>query len=672
MSTFFEPIKPPPSMPTGKMPEPAIDDDDEITLLRKELAQIEEESAEIDASVEQENEESLRLQAEIKRIRLETEAILNQMAIQRVAVEESIRAERMRRNELKRKASATKNKLTLLEQEARARKALEDNVTIFDSITAGLPWREWAHPYQLDGAKIMANNRRTINADEMGLGKTLQALMTCDMLQAQKVLVICPAELISNWEKEAARWAPHRLVGPFYRLDKLNRDTQFSIFSNLDQFLVLVNYEIWRHDPTVIDQLIGLNFDTVILDEAHNIKNTKTEAFRGARKIVLAENACPYCSAAPNQVETSNKHYKRVCPKCGWDSMVQLDYDIADRRSVKNVFPMTGTPILNRPQELFPILHLIIPEGFINERVFLDLYCEQDWETGYWKFRHGGLDLLSNSLRGRYIARKAEDVELNLPPQTIKVHELDFDEELYPDQARVMSQLKRHAAILLKSGKAVTAVAAIALITRQRQANTWPGGIQVVDPETKEILINVGDEVQESMKVDYAVDLIKKYVEEGGRCVLFSQFKSPLRAIAGRLSGLGITAATFDGDTPEFMRNRIKIDVDITKTDPSNSRYQVVLCNYATGGVGLDFTGMQHTIGLDDPWNPGLAKQAWRRTQRIGQPKETTVDILRIKSTIDTWMARLLEFKEGVVGGFDTMTQDLPQLLLDAIEGGDI
>jgi SNF2 family DNA or RNA helicase len=133
--------------------------------------------------------------------------------------------------------------------------------------------------------------------------------------------------------------------------------------------------------------------------------------------------------------------------------------------------------------------------------------------------------------------------------------------------------------------------------------------------------------------------------------------------------------ARFDGDTPESERVKIKEDVDrrtCEAPDYGQYKYQVVLCNYRTGGVGLNFTAMTETIFMDEEWNPGKADQAMGRTDRIGQTEETNVHILRVPGTIDTWMVNLNEEKADIISGFESATKDTAKSLLDAMKSGDI
>jgi SNF2 family DNA or RNA helicase len=186
------------------------------------------------------------------------------------------------------------------------------------------------------------------------------------------------------------------------------------------------------------------------------------------------------------------------------------------------------------------------------------------------------------------------------------------------------------------------------------------------------------------MKNDEWQGLIPDFTENGdkelgSRVVVFSQFKPPLEELERRCKMAGISVARFDGDTPDDVRLLVKKDVDRRECGQpeyreanDNYKFQVVLCNYRTGGVGLNFTAMTETIFMDEEWNPGKAEQAMNRTSRIGQIEETNVHILRIPGTIDTWMRDLNEDKAEMIEGFEGATKDTAKSLLDAMKNGDI
>src|SRR3546814_3514943 len=106
---------------------------------------------------------------------------------------------------------------------------------------------------------------------------------------------------------------------------------------------------------------------------------------------------------------------------CGWsvivDRLAGTNRKYGALRSVKYVFPMTGTPILNKPQDLFAQLRLIDDEHYDSEAAYLRTYCQKNYYTDKWEFRPGGLESLTKQLAGKYIARKKKDAGIVLPKQ---------------------------------------------------------------------------------------------------------------------------------------------------------------------------------------------------------------------------------------------------------------
>jgi SNF2 family DNA or RNA helicase len=230
----------------------------------------------------------------------------------------------------------------------------------------------------------------------------------------------------------------------------------------------------------------------------------------------------------------------------------------------------------------------------------------------------------------------------------------------------------------MNSGKALPILAQIAIITRQRQANVWPGGIKWIekDPNTGiETIVKVSEEVTESIKIDKAIEIIKDSVERGERVVLFSQFKTALEELELRVNateldnGELITAVRFDGSTDDDTKAAIKKNFD--KKHGEAKKWDVVLANYKVGGTGLNYTQAQRTVILDEEWNPGKRDQAYARTRRIGQDETTFVDILRVEKTIDTWLMRLIAEKEDMINGFEASANDMQGAWLQAFQNGE-
>jgi len=292
----------------------------------------------------------------------------------------------------------------------------------------------------------------------------------------------------------------------------------------------------------------------------------------------------------------------------------------------------------------------------------------------------GGAERLTTKLSGVYIARDRNSAGIKIPKQTIQYHNLDLDPILYPKQFEAYQILSKKSSLLVddmlnsddETNKQVMSVMyMIALITRQRQMMTWPAGIEFKHPKTGQVLYKC--DVEESVKIDKIIDrnglgMIPEFVlDEGERVVVFSQFKQPLKEIERRLKDAQIRVVRYDGDTPKDKIQEIQMDFD-RRTVGEIPKWDVILCHYKKGGVGLNLNAATQTILLDEEWNPGKEDQALGRTDRMGQTEETTVHVLRVNGTVDMWMKNLIDEKAEMIAGFETHA-DLQQQLLDILRG---
>ncbi len=165
------------------------------------------------------------------------------------------------------------------------------------------------YPYQESGALHLAFGRRTLLADDMGLGKTVQAIAASALLRElrgiQRALIICPASLKHQWEREIHRFTslPANVVEGGLK-ERRSRYADAAFFT-------IVNYELVRHD---LDELLKLRPDLIILDEAQRIKNWRTKTAAMVKQL-----RSPYA------------------------------------------FVLTGTPLENRIDELYSIFQFLDP-----------------------------------------------------------------------------------------------------------------------------------------------------------------------------------------------------------------------------------------------------------------------------------------------------------------------
>jgi SNF2 family DNA or RNA helicase len=654
--------------------------------IAKELAELRELLTPLAATIAEAEE----TKKELKREEIALNEQIREIRNKAYDIDNSVRDARRKMQDAERKMASAERRYQESLVAARQREELRALSDELDKLTAGAPWREFAFDHQISGAKKLAVARRAILADKPGLGKTLTATIYLDMVKSKKAICVVPNDTQDNFIQEISHWAPHR-APHVIRLGNLSKGER-SILLNmvlptLDEFIIVINFEGWRRDQEVLMGLINLQADTLIIDESHNAKNRQTKAWKGLRSMVTSSNQCPSCRGSNiRRHESAIGVSSEVCGDCGY---APKHGDFFTFNSVQNVLPMTGTPILNRPQDLSAQLALIDPVAFGSERDFLRDYCYEGFD-GKWRFRKGGLESLSKKLAARFVMRDRKSAGIVIPPQGIQYHNVNLDAQDYPKQYEMLRALNERALILLEQeGQAMPVSHVIALITRKRQAVTWGQGIEFKDPKTGVVLFRA--DCDESIKIDKVInvdpertgngptglipDLIGDYDSDthrwigGERVVLFSQFKQPLHEIKRRLDVAGISSVIFDGDTPQDIRNEIRLDMDARTADPENYKYQVILANYRVGGVGLNFTAASQMIILDEEWNPGKVEQAYGRIDRMGQTKETTVHVIRLNNSIDTWMAALIEEKQDIVDGLESSI-DMQQRLIDGIEGG--
>ena len=251
-------------------------------------------------------------------------------------------------------------------------------------------------PYQREGMLHLAFTERALLADEMGLGKTIQAIAACALLRrldrAQRVLVVTPASLKSEWEEQIARFTelPCRLVyGPAAERRKAY---------DAGAFFTIVNYEQIIRDALEVNA--RFRPDVVVLDEAQRIKNWSTQTAQAVKRL-----------------------------------------------ESRYAFVLTGTPIENRIDELYSLMDFLEPRAlgplFRFNREFYD-FDERGRPSGYRQ-----LDRLNERIAPYMLRRRKSDVETELPDRTDRQHFVKLtpkQQAAYEEYHDVVSRLAATAA----------------------------------------------------------------------------------------------------------------------------------------------------------------------------------------------------------------------------------
>lgn len=239
-------------------------------------------------------------------------------------------------------------------------------------------------PFQVAGIRRMLAQRRLINADEMGLGKTIQAIGCLNTEPSiERVLVVCPKAMLHTWESELSKWLVRPLGVAIVRPGK----------EPLPQAdVLLINYEqVSKHKPELIAR--G-TFDALICDEAHYLKNPETQRTQALLGALL-----------------------KPLSKCG-----PIDRPLETR----HLWLLTGTPLLNHPIELWPLLRACdpdttrMPKLTISFYSFRSRYCAPK-ETRYGWDYSGTSNIVELNQRlaesGAMMRRTKKEVLTQLPPK---------------------------------------------------------------------------------------------------------------------------------------------------------------------------------------------------------------------------------------------------------------
>jgi SWI/SNF-related matrix-associated actin-dependent regulator 1 of chromatin subfamily A len=242
--------------------------------------------------------------------------------------------------------------------------------------SVSIDYSKYSHRPPLDHQKTaiekLAGSKRFILADDMGLGKTTSTIIAALETGAKKILIVCPASLKINWQREIANYS-----------DRPVFIAEGKKFSTEDDF-VIVNYDILKNfhdtDPKKKEEsiLLQANFDLVILDEAHMISNVQAQR----TKII-------------------NNFTKKV----------------------NRVWLLTGTPMTSRPMNYYNLLNLIESPVAQNWKAYAIRYC-QGYQFSAGKRKVWNVSGASNleELRDRtskQILRRLKEEVLDLPDKII-------------------------------------------------------------------------------------------------------------------------------------------------------------------------------------------------------------------------------------------------------------
>jgi SNF2 family DNA or RNA helicase len=472
------------------------------------------------------------------------------------------------------------------------------------------------HPYQKVGAKFAVDaGGRVIIGDEMGLGKTPEAIAVCeyyhqedlkkwnnlihnstDIYRPGKNIIICPASLKINWMRQIKKFTGE--IASVLSGTTPTKEMFADILLSRARYFI-INYDIigrkfdyvtetkdlegFTHRKEEerwpwIEMINFINPECVVVDEAHYIKNDDSARSKAVRKLKAA-----------------------------------------------HVIMLTGTPIINRPPELWPMLTVLSPEVFPSKERFVRQYTYDGKQPRNTAELH-------QLMRPLMIRRLKKDVIKDLPPinRIVEPHELsDRARKLYQKvESGVFEKIAEYSA---KGSHGGTQDITNILVQIQRLK-------QVCAIDKTERTADLATELADSMED-----------EANNKVLIFSQFKATAFAIHRRLQDQGaltfVTLGRSDFKTADD-RERDNL-VQQFQNDPA-IKYLVV--TEKTAKEGHDITKAGAVIFNDLFWTPaGHAQGEGRAYGRMDNPHSINSYYVVTEQSIDEWIWELLEQKMKII-----------------------
>lgn len=450
-------------------------------------------------------------------------------------------------------------------------------------------------PHQLETAKQVIENMhgKAILADEVGLGKTIEAglILKEYMIRGlvKKVLILVPASLVTQWAIE--------LNSKFFIPAVTQRKSY--VWEQCD--VVVSSIDTAKRNPHR-DIIYKQNYDLIIIDEAHKLKNNKTK-----------------------------------------------NYEFVQSLKKKFCLLLTATPIQNRIEEIFNLVSLLKPGHLGSETAFYEKY-KKDART-LQDDEH-----LKEIVNKVMIRNRRADTGIEWTKRHVETIPITFSEserELY----EAIMDLKGDGNWVQTSAFSVMTLQREACSSReavfytlknmlQRKENPSPDYEQQI-----QLLISKVEAVQQNSKAKKALELIQSIND---KVIIFTEYRATQLYLQWYLKQHGISSVPFRGGFKRGKKDWMR--------ELFQKHAQVLIATEA-GGEGINLQFCNHIINFDLPWNPMRLEQRIGRIHRLGQEKDVMIYNFAIRDTVEEHVLKLLYEKiqlfEKVIGELDDILTKL-------------
>jgi SWI/SNF-related matrix-associated actin-dependent regulator 1 of chromatin subfamily A len=420
------------------------------------------------------------------------------------------------------------------------------------------------YQYQEEGVQeLIKHNGRALLADDMGLGKTIQALEYLRRTpEALPAVVVCPASLKWVWEHQAKLHI--KMPSEVIEGTKPKKGRLLTKHN-----LIIINYDIlgaW------LEHLKEIKPKTLIIDECHYIKS------RSAKRT---------------------KNIKQIS------------------KNVEHLISISGTPLVNRPAELYTTLNILWPKVFHSFWSFAFKFCKPSRRPWGWEFKGAdNLDELHTTLKELgMIRRLKQDVLQDLPDKTREIIQLPLSKKSEYTEAvnDFIGWLQKQSAE--KAFKAKKAEKLVKMGYLKRLAS--------------------------QLKMKSVIEWVDNFLESSDeKLVLFCTHKAIIKKLHEKYQNISVVV---DGGTSNKKR---KWAVDLFQ---NKKKVRLFIGNIRAAGVGITLTAASKEAFVELDFVPGNVTQCEDRVHRIGQKGAVTIYYLIAKDTIEEYLCEIIQNKQKVV-----------------------
>lgn len=508
-------------------------------------------------------------------------------------------------------------------------------------------------PYAAQRAHVrlpetVMTHRALLVADEPGLGKTIQSLasLRTEGVESQRAVVICPTSLTANW---VAEMSEHFAPGTFTPWVATSQ-TPKPIPEGTDT--VVIGWEILSHWS---DALIKWDPDAVVADEGHYGKAGKQQV-RTKKETVQKMDA----NGESVRDEAGNLVFEQVKSRTITGGSARATAQIAIGEKVaKNhglVMILTGTPILNRPQELEALLEFLgILPLFGGSKSYKERYCGPKWKKvrdGRQQRDYSGASHLMElnkrlTTSGHYVRRKKElliDAGLLQRKYVDGVYAYDYTTRpnpwivhATPQEMAPYQQAEEDLAGFFAM-RAAEIAAEIAAGRREPVSADLVRRKVVAEGHKHLQRIAVLRQEAAMIKAPYVVQRLQPLIGQGEKVVIAAHHRDVVDFYADAFTGVKIQgsmgvkkieeAKALFNETPASEHPVLVLSVEAGKTGHT-------LCKQALHGVGKECA---YLVFAEQVWTPGDEAQVQDRIWRIGQSREVRIINALLAGSIDQSM----------------------------------